>query len=194
MEQAELDRVREKFESEVRSRFAGAAIERVELLQYGDAPEVEPGELLGKVVIAVPEGADASDKEVRRVAMESFQDANREAIRGLQKALRERGGAAILQFSVHGPDTDPGEHGPVFKMKVAGRSMGPAFGGDPSLTPVMARVGPEDLETLDTLISVGIAGSRADAVRWALARIRERPAYAQIRARAREIEDLKSQF
>jgi hypothetical protein len=32
------------------------------------------------------------------------------------------------------------------------------------------------------------------AVRWALARIRERPAYAQLRERAREIERLKTQF
>ena len=34
----------------------------------------------------------------------------------------------------------------------------------------------------------------ADAVRWALARIRERPAHEQLRARAREIEALKSLF
>lgn len=53
---------------------------------------------------------------------------------------------------------------------------------------------PVDLETLDTLITVGIAGNRADAVRWALARIRERPAYEQLRAKAREIEELKAQF
>ena len=44
------------------------------------------------------------------------------------------------------------------------------------------------------LITAGIAANRAQAVRWALARIRERPAYAQLRERAREIEDLKSQF
>jgi hypothetical protein len=62
------------------------------------------------------------------------------------------------------------------------------------LTPVMARLGAEDLETLDTLITAGIAPNRAQAVRWALARIRERPAYAQLRDRAREIEALKSQF
>jgi hypothetical protein len=78
-------------------------------------------------------------------------------------------------------------------MKSAG-ARGPFGGGDPSLTPVMARLGAEDLETLDTLIAVGIAASRAEAVRWALARIRERPAYEQIRARSREIDDLKSQF
>ncbi|MGH3281519.1 MAG: hypothetical protein ACRDNW_20610 [Trebonia sp.] len=62
------------------------------------------------------------------------------------------------------------------------------------LTAVMARLGREDLETMDTLIAAGIASSRAEAVRWALARIRERPAYGQLRARSREIEDLKSQF
>ena len=62
------------------------------------------------------------------------------------------------------------------------------------LTPVMARLGWADLETLDALISAGIASSRADAVRWALAPIRERPAYAQLRERAREIERLKTEF
>jgi Arc/MetJ-type ribon-helix-helix transcriptional regulator len=62
------------------------------------------------------------------------------------------------------------------------------------LTPVMARLGQDDLKTLDTLISVGFAANRAQAIRWALARIRERPAYAQLRERAKEIEDLESQF
>jgi hypothetical protein len=62
------------------------------------------------------------------------------------------------------------------------------------LTPVMARLGPADLETLDALITAGIASSRAEAVRWALARIRERPAYAQLRERAREIDRLKTEF
>lgn len=58
----------------------------------------------------------------------------------------------------------------------------------------MARLGPADLETLDTLITAGIAPNRAEAVRWALARIRERPAYGKLRDRAREIEELKAQF
>jgi Arc/MetJ-type ribon-helix-helix transcriptional regulator len=58
----------------------------------------------------------------------------------------------------------------------------------------MARLGPADLETVDALITAGIAANRAEAVRWALARILERPAYEKLRERAREIEDLKSQF
>jgi hypothetical protein len=62
------------------------------------------------------------------------------------------------------------------------------------LVPVMARLGPADLETVDTLITAGIAANRAEAVRWALARIRERPAYAKLRERTREIDELKAQF
>ena len=49
-----------------------------------------------------------------------------------------------------------------------------------------ALLGPVDLATLDTLITAGIAASRAEAVRWALARIREQPAYARLSGRARE--------
>ena len=62
------------------------------------------------------------------------------------------------------------------------------------LVPIMARLGPADLETVDTLITAGIASSRAEAVRWALARIRERPAYTKLRGHAREIEALKAEF
>ena len=40
------------------------------------------------------------------------------------------------------------------------------------------------LETLDTLITSGIATSRSEAARWALARVREQPAYAELGERA----------
>jgi hypothetical protein len=40
----------------------------------------------------------------------------------------------------------------------------------------------------------GGAPNRAEAIRWSLARISERPAYAQLRERTREIERLKSEF
>ena len=76
-------------------------------------------------------------------------------------------------------------------IRLATRGLGGEAAG---FTPVMARLGAEDLETVDTLITAGIASSRAEAVRWALARIRERPAYEQLRARTREIDELKTQF
>jgi hypothetical protein len=58
----------------------------------------------------------------------------------------------------------------------------------------MARLGPVDLETVDALITAGIAANRAEALRWILARIRERLAYAKLSERARELEELKAQF
>ena len=62
------------------------------------------------------------------------------------------------------------------------------------LTPVMTRLGPADLATVDTLITAGIANSRAEVLRWAVGRIRERPAYAQLQQRVHEIDELKAQF
>ena len=55
----------------------------------------------------------------------------------------------------------------------------------------LGRSGPE---TLDTLIMAGIAETRADAIRWALARIRERPAYERLRERIQEIDQLRTDF
>jgi hypothetical protein len=80
------------------------------------------------------------------------------------------------------------------------RGRGSAAGGQPDgsaaddLTPVMARLGPAELDIVDTLINAGIAANRAEAVRWALARISERPAYGQLRERTGQIERLKTQF
>jgi Arc/MetJ-type ribon-helix-helix transcriptional regulator len=58
----------------------------------------------------------------------------------------------------------------------------------------MTRLGPEDLATVDTLITAGIANNRAEVLRWALGRIREHPAYAQIQDCVREISEPKAQF
>ena len=55
-------------------------------------------------------------------------------------------------------------------------------------------LGRSGLETLDTLIMAGIADTRADAIRLALARIRKRPAYERLREGAREIDQLRRDF
>jgi Arc/MetJ-type ribon-helix-helix transcriptional regulator len=65
---------------------------------------------------------------------------------------------------------------------------------DSDFTPVMVRLTATQLETVDTLITVGIASSRAEAIRWALTRIRAWPAYAELLSRAREIERLRAEF
>lgn len=180
MEQAEIARLREQLDTEVRRRFPDAPIDGVNVLQYGDHPEVEPGQLLAQVRVNPPEGEEGAGP-----ALHLFHEAHRAAINDLRRDLGKVPGVALLEF-VSSSATGGQKRALRLRLRDAP--------GAESLTAVMARLGPEDLQTLDTLITTGIAGSRAEGLRWALARIRERPAYEQLRARAREIEDLKSQF
>jgi hypothetical protein len=189
MDEAELARIRAQFEQLVRERMPGAPLDRVEVLQYGDDPEIEPGQLLARVVVAAP-----SEEPERLHAFEAFHDAHRGAFHELRQELDKLPVRVLLQFRASDAPGHEERHGPVLQlMHRAGHGPGPGPEG-PGLTPVMARLGAEDLQTLDTLIAAGIAGSRAEAVRWALARIRERPAFEQLSARTRESEQLKSQF
>jgi hypothetical protein len=186
VDEAELERIREQFDREVRTHLPDVPIERVEVLQYGQDPEVEPGQLLARVVFDT-----RGDREDRERAFEALHDERREAFHELRRELNKLAVPVMLQF-VAGGEHVPGEPQQMLKL---GQARGPMGVVDaPGLTPVMARLGADDLQTLDTLITAGIASSRAEAVRWALARIRERPAYEQLRARTREIEDLKAQF
>jgi len=50
----------------------------------------------------------------------------------------------------------------------------------------MIRLGAVDLATVDTLITAGVVNNRAEGVRWALSRLREHPAYAQLQQQAHE--------
>jgi hypothetical protein len=180
---ATLDALQQKLEELVRERFGGAAIDRVEVLQYGD--DLEPGERLARVVLQAGES-----EEERKQAMQAFDELHRSAVRELRRDLNQVPEIGLLEVIVGDKETD--DTVPVRKVRLLPQRG--ALEGADVLTPVMARLGQEDLETVDTLITAGIAGNRADAVRWALARIRERPAYEKLRERAREIEELKAQF
>jgi hypothetical protein len=186
MERAELDQLEQRVSEEVSTRFPGVT-QRVEVLQYGDEPVIEPGELLVRVILEAGEGRDAQEQ-----ALKDFEHAHGAAVKQFRKDLSAQlPEAGRLEFRAAGDSGD----GP--RMVLGGKPRGSLedralAGGE--LTPVMARLGPADLETLDALITAGIAGSRAEAVRWALARIRDRPAYTQLRERAREIERLKTEF
>jgi hypothetical protein len=185
MEKAALDQIQKKIEDEIKRRITDGGVERIVLLQYGDDPVVEPGELAIRIHVAA-----ADDEEERERVAHDFGGRYRHELEALRHDLAAKL-PEVRSLEVRFGDDDGG---PGIKLKWGGRSAEARAlaGGD--LTPVMARLGPGDLETLDTLITAGIAGNRADAVRWALARIRERPAYEQLRAKAREIEDLKAQF
>ena len=187
MEQAAIERLEQQIGGEVNRRFPGGAVQRVKVLQYGDEPMIEPGELLVRLIVAAAEGQKGQEQ-----ALHAFEEAHDEAFKQFRKDLS---GALPNVWRMEVLTSSDTGDGP--RMMLGGRRLDSvtaraAEGGD--LTPVMARLGQVDLETLDALITAGIASSRAEAVRWALARIRERPAYAQLRERAREIERLKTEF
>ncbi len=185
MEKAAVDRLQELIDEEVRKRFPADAVREVKVLQYGDDPVVEPGQLAVHVYLSAPD-----DTDEREEVMHAFEQANRKAIEKFREDLSARlPEATRLEFRIAGEGDGPR----IFLIR-PGRSLEARGLAGTDLTPVMARLGPVDLETLDTLITAGIAGNRAEAVRWALARIRERPAYEKLRARALEIEELKAQF
>ena len=182
MERADLDRIQEQFERGVRKRLPGAPIARVVVLQYGDDPEIEPGELMGRVYIEAP-----SDREQRDRFFEAFREQYGGAIKHVRHDLDQSPIAGMIEFVV-----GDGDDRRAFRL---GRRRGALSEttGVP-LVPVMARLGLTEIETVDTLITAGIAVNRAEAIRWALGRIRERPAYEELQRRAREIEELKQQF
>ncbi len=187
MERAALDHLGQQISEEVNNRFPGV-VQRVEVLQYGDDPVIEPGELLVRVILQAEEGREAQEQ-----ALQAFEHEHGPAIKQFRHDLSAQlPEAGRLEFRA-GSDTGCGP-----RMVLGGRPRGSlearAAEGGAELTPVMARLGAMDLETLDALITAGIASSRAEAVRWALARIRERPAYAQLRERAQEIERLRTEF
>jgi hypothetical protein len=178
MDRAAIGRFEQRIDQNAKQRFPGA-VRQVAVLQYGDDPLIEPGELLVRVVIEA-----AGEREDQKQALRAFEKAHEPAIKQFRQELSaELTETLRLEFHAGG-DTGPG-------IVLLGRPRGAEAG---ELTPVMARLGPVDLETLDTLITAGIAANRAEAVRWALARIRERPAYAQLLDRVREIDELKAQF
>jgi hypothetical protein len=185
VDKAALDHLQQLIEDEVKGRFADVPIQRVALLQYGDDPVIEPGELAVRVIFA-PSGEPAD----RDRALQDFSHAHHQELEKFREDLSQKlPEARRLEFRF---GDDRGGLGIMLNRPPRSLEARALAGGD--LTPVMARLGPTDLETLDTLITAGIASNRADAVRWALARIRERPAYDRLRERAVEIEELKAQF
>jgi hypothetical protein len=193
MDQAELNHLREQVEHLARNRFPGPAVQRLVIRQYGDEPEIEPGELLVRVVLKPPDGQRPDGSDADALIIQEFDRTQAKAIQGFRHDLRVVPQVAMVEFVVAGDgysDEIPGPRTRISQAEpdvVLDRAEAP-------LVPMMARLGPADLETVDTLITAGIASSRAEAVRWALARIRERPAYARLREHAREIEALKAEF
>jgi hypothetical protein len=179
-----------RVEKDVRSVFPDGVVSRVQVLEYGDDPAVEPGDVAIRVFLPRPDPSEGEETDEEIVG--SFKKANRERLKKLKDELPRF--VAWLEFQPDSPGGAEQRRRHVLKIGRGGRSPKPLDEAPEELTPVMTRLGPADLAAVDTLITAGIAGSRAEVLRWAVGRIRENPAYAQLQDRVREIGELKAQF
>jgi hypothetical protein len=189
MDRDVLDTIEREIDQEARACFSGSAVRQAVLLQYGDDPEIEPGDLWVRVLL------NADRPEDYEPALEAFEQANKAAREQftsyLAATLRE---IRLVEYTFsNNPVTCKG-HGPRGSNPVAPQLSERSEWEHGEATPLVARLGPAGLETLDTLIMAGIAATRAEAIRWALDRIRERPAYQRLRELRSEADKLKNEF
>ena len=184
MEQEEKERLERGAEEELNRQCGDGTVQKVEVLQYGDEPVIEPGQAMIRVILT-PTGEDDPEE-----TLHAFEKAHRAAIEDLRKKIAQKMPfIGRVEFTLP-PQPGQRKH-PVISMSVSPPDR-TATGRN--LTPVMARLDPSDVEVLDALITAGIVSNRADGVRWALTRIRERPAYTQLREHIGKIDELKAQL
>jgi hypothetical protein len=164
--------VAERIEQQVRSAFPDGAIARIQVLQYGDDPEVEPGQTAMRVFFDWPGRSDGKKADPK--TLHAFLIANEAALH----VLRDELPSVILwvEFRPESPAGAASPHGLSYRITDRGRRAPTPDDVPEDFTPVMTRFGPADLATLDGLITAGIVNSRAEGVRWAVGRLREHPA------------------
>jgi Arc/MetJ-type ribon-helix-helix transcriptional regulator len=176
LDRAAQEQLRSRLDEQVKAHFPDGGVQRVALLQHGDDPSVEPGDVL--VWVFIEEAEEAPH-------LPAWHRDHETVIRELQRELAgQLPGASQLEFWF-------GENGRQGRSR---HRLDDPAGSSRDLTPADIRLGPVDLEMLDALITAGTAASRAEAVGWVLARIRERPAYARLSERAQELDELKAHF
>src|ERR1022692_230365 len=100
VDQAELEQIQRALNHEMRDRFADGAVQRAVLLQPGDDPAIESGQLMVRVILPPP--GDGEDYEH---ALAAWQDAHQTGMDTLRRELSLRLPAARwLEFTFDDPD------------------------------------------------------------------------------------------
>jgi hypothetical protein len=187
MDRTGFDSIEREIDDEIRARFPADVIKQAVLLHYGDDPEVAPGELWVRVLL--PAGRPEDYEQILLAFDRDHQAAMQEIPTYLAEKLRE---IRLVEFTFPDSHVTSGGHGPRRSLIVGQRVTDVRERELAEATRVDVRLGPANLETLDTLIMAGIADDRAAAVRWVLARYRQQPEYEQFRERVRETGRLRA--
>jgi len=187
MDQVDRDHIQQQLQFAADKLFRGW-IRRVELLEHDDAPNIEPGQLMLRLVFKDPADRLQDPHLDPRKAARTFKLAVGPGLNQIREDLSERW-PEIRYIEVVQEDDSGHRTGGNIRFAEDGREA-----ADGEVTHVMVRLKTAELDIVDTLIAAGIASNRAEAIRWALTRIPERPAYEQLRKHTRDIERLKSEF
>jgi len=100
VERAEKDQVERVVNHELKERFGQGTIERAVLLQHGDDPAIEPGQLMVRVFVPAPGGPEDYEQ-----VLAAWQDANRAGMEEIRRELSLRlPSARLLEFTFDDPD------------------------------------------------------------------------------------------
>jgi hypothetical protein len=190
MDRDVLDEFEREIDQEVRARFPGTAMRETVLLQYGDDPEIGPGDLWVRVLLKTDRPED------REPTLMALRTANNTAMDQFADHLAEKLPQIRLveyTFSNPNPVTRDG-HSPRVSNLVGQRPKDIQEQEQGESTRELTRLGADGLKALDTLIMARTAATRPEAVRWAIGRIRERPAYRRLRELRKEADMLRNEF
>ena len=108
VERADKDQIERAINHTVKKRFSEGAVERAVLLEHGDDPAVEPGQLMVRVFVPAPEGSTDYGQ-----ALAAWQEAHQAGMDTMRRELSLRlPSARLLEFTFD----DPGETMPRITM------------------------------------------------------------------------------
>src|SRR5580693_4875162 len=95
VDQAEVEQIQRVINHEMRDRFALGSAQRAVLLQHGDDPAIEPGQLMVRVFLPPPGAGEDYEQ-----ALSAWQDAHQAGMDALRRELSLRLPAArLLEFT-----------------------------------------------------------------------------------------------
>jgi hypothetical protein len=159
VERADKDRLERVINRTVKERFSAGAVERAVVLEHGDDPAIEPGQLMVRVF--VPEPEEPADYEQ---ALAAWQEAHRAGMDTMRRELSLRlPSARLLEFTFD----DPGETMPRITMPDDGSLAAEQMSGREIVTTALSLlranyVFPEVAEQASTAVEARLAAGEYD--------------------------------